>query len=394
MELASKLQEIMEGAVFRGEIAGGNLLILKNGRELLYTQTGYSDREAGKVFARDTICRIYSMTKPVTAAAAMILVERGQLDLGQSVGDILPAFRNMQVFEDGKKVSARRNILVKDLLSMTSGLSYPAMDASGQEVAKVFEQVDERLYSEEPMTTMEIMNELGKCGLAFHPGDKWMYGTSADVLGGVIERVSGVSFGEFLCRELFEPLGMKDTGFWVPQEKQHRLATVYESAPEGVRPWVTNNLGICYTQHRAPAFESGGAGLVSTIDDYAAFARMLIHGGMAEGKRILSQRTVDYMTTAKLLPWQQESLWRSWESMYGYGYGSLMRILQEPGMALLNGWKGEYGWDGWLGTYFCNSPQNGVTVLMFVQKRDSGTMPFTRMLRNTLSAELEGERVC
>ena len=394
MELASRLHRIMEAAVDRGEIAGGSLLVLKNGEQLLYTQTGYSDKEAKRVFGRDTICRIYSMTKPVTAAAAMILVERGLLDLGQSVGDILPAFSNMQVWENGKKVPARRNILVKDLLSMTSGLSYPGIDESGQEVAAVFEEVDRRLYSDDPMSTMELMERLGSCGLAFQPGDKWMYGTSADVLGGVIEQVSGMSFGAFLQRELFEPLGMKDTGFWVPPEKQYRLAKIYESTAEGVKPWVTDNLGICYTQHRAPSFESGGAGLVSTIDDYAAFARMLIRGGMAEGKRILSEQTVRFMTAAKLLPWQQESLWRSWESMYGYGYGSLMRILLEPGMALLSGWKGEYGWDGWLGTYFCNSPQNGVTVLMFIQKRDAGTLPFTRMLRNALSAALEGECVC
>ena len=394
MELISKLHKIMEEAVSRGEIAGGNLLVLSNGEELLYTQTGYADREAGRNFSRDTICRIYSMTKPVTAAAAMILVERGLLDLGQNVGDILPAFQHMKVWENGKKVPARRSILVKDLLSMTSGLSYPGMDESGQEVAAVFEEVDRRLYSNDPMTTMELMDKLGGCALAFHPGDKWMYGTSADVLGGVIEKVSGIPYGEFLHRELFEPLGMKDTGFWVPPEKQNRLAKVYESAPEGVRNWVTNNLGICYTMHRSPAFESGGAGLASTVDDYAAFARMLIHGGVANGKRILSSGTVKFMTEARLLPWQQESLWRSWESMYGYGYGSLMRILSEPGMALLNGWKGEYGWDGWLGTYFCNSPDNGITVLMFTQKRDAGTMPVTRKLRNALTSHLEGESVC
>lgn len=394
MDLTIALQAVLDDAVSVGEIAGGDLLVLKDGVELLYTQTGYADRETGRGFSRDTVCRIYSMTKPVTAVAAMILVERGLLDLGQSVGDILPSFQNMQVWENGKKVPARRNILVKDLLSMTSGLSYPGMDGSGQEVAAVFEEVDRRLYSDDPMTTMELMQRLGECALAFHPGDKWMYGTSADVLGGVIEQVSGMSFGSFLQKELFDPLGMKDTGFYVPKQKQDRLATVYESAPEGMRPYVTNNLGIAYTMHRPPAFESGGAGLVSTIDDYAAFARMLIGGGKVNGQRILSAKTVEFMTSSRLLPWQQESLWRSWESMYGYGYGSLMRIMEEPGMAVLNGWKGEYGWDGWLGTYFCNSPENGLTVLMFVQRKDAGTMPVTRKLRNVLSAHLEGGSVC
>ncbi len=394
MKLQSALGDVLKNAVVAGEIAGAGLLVLKDGQEVLYTQCGYSDREGEKPFARDTLCRAFSMSKPVTAAAAMLLMERGQLDLGQSVGDILPAFQSMQVWEKGKMVPARRNILVRDLLSMTSGLSYPGIDASGSEVAEVFSRLDTRLYSDHPMSTMELMQELGKCALAFHPGDQWMYGTSADVLGGVIEKISGVSFGEFLRREFFEPLGMKDTGFWVPPEKQHRLARVYEQTPEGVREYVTNNLGICYSQHRAPAFESGGAGLVTTIDDYAAFARMLIKGGMGPDRRLLSEQTVGYMTSARLLPWQQESLWRIWDSMAGYGYGSLMRILEQPGMAVLNGWQGEYGWDGWLGTYFCNSPQNGITFLLFTQRRDAGTMPLTRKLRNVLAAYMEGECIC
>lgn len=385
-ELSEKLHGLLERAVENQEIAGASLLVIQKGEEIVYTQAGRAAE--GRAFSRDTIARIYSMSKPITAAAAMLLVERGLLDLGQSVGDILPAYRDPQVWEDGKKVPARRNLLVKDLLNMTSGLSYPGTHESGQEVARIFEEADARLYGEDPMTTRELVDRVGKCGLEFHPGDKWMYGTSADVLGAVIAQVSGMSFGEFLQKELFGPLGMTDTGFYVPPEKQHRLAEVYERTPEGMRPWVTNNLAICYTQHRAPAFESGGAGLVSTIDDYAKFAQMLLNHGRHGEKQILAPKTVEYMTTGKLLPWQQESVWRAWESMAGYGYSNLLRILQEPGMALLNGWKGEYGWDGWLGTYFCNSPANDTTVLLFCQRRDAGTMEITRKLRNAITAEL------
>lgn len=388
-ELSGKLQNLLEQAVLDGEVAGGSVLVIRGGEEKAWAQAGFADVEKKKPFARNTIARLYSMTKPVTAAAAMILVQRGQLDLGMPVGDIIPAFRDMQVWEDGKKVPARRSLLVKDLLSMTSGLSYPGMDESGQEAARIFEEVDERLYGDKPLTTMEIAQMIGESGLAFHPGDKWMYGTSADVLGAVIESVSGMTFGQFLKEELFDPLGMADTGFFVPEEKQHRLAEVYEKTEMGVQRCVTNNLGICYTQHRAPAFESGGAGLVSTIDDYAKFAAMLL----GHGKQILKPATIQYMTKAKLTPWQQDSLWRSWESMYGYGYGSLMRILEEPGMAMLNGWKGEYGWDGWLGTYFCNSPANDTTVLMFFQRKDAGTMNITRKIRNVIAAQLEGGAV-
>ena len=382
--LQKKVQSVLYAAIDGQEIAGANVLILQNGQQICYTEAGFADREKEIPFKRDTICRIYSMTKPVTAVAAMILVQKGLLDLGQSIGDILPAYKQMFVWENGKKVPARRNIMVKDLLSMTSGLSYPGMDASGQEVAAVFEEGDRRLYSEHPMTTMELAEKIASCGLAFHPGDRWMYGTSADILGAVIEKVAGMPYGDFLQQEIFTPLGMQDTGFYVPAEKQHRLAQVYQRTADGMALMVTNNLNIPYTMHRQPAFQSGGAGLVSTIDDYAKLAQSLL----GYGPQILSKATIEAMTHAKLLPWQEESLWRSWESMAGYTYGNLCRILTEPGMALLHGWKGEYGWDGWLGTYFCNCREKDTTILMFTQRIDAGTLPITRKLRNMFMTEI------
>ena len=383
-ELTSALQAVLDRSVAAGEIAGANLLILRRGEELLYVQSGFADKEAGRPYTRDTIARLYSMSKPVTAAAAMILLQRGLLDLEQPLGELFPSFRGSVVWENGKKVPARREIVVGDLLNMTSGLPYPGTDEAGQEAAGVFEELDSRLYGENPMSTLELTDRLGACGLAFHPGDRWMYGTSADVLGAVIEKVSGQKFGAFLEENLFAPLGMVDTGFYVPAEKQHRLAQVYQQGSPDMTLYETNNLGICYTMHRAPAFESGGAGLVSTADDYAKFAAMLIRGG--DG--ILSPAAVEHMTKSRLLLWQQESLWRSWGGMAGYGYGSLMRILEEPGMAKILGWQGEYGWDGWLGCYFCNSPENGISIVMTCQRRDAGTMPVTRKVRNVLSAML------
>lgn len=383
-ELTSALQAVLDRSVAAGEIAGANLLILRHGQELAYVQSGFADLENRLPYRRDTIARLYSMSKPVTAAAAMILLQRGLLDLEQPLGELFPSFRGSVVWENGKKVPARREIVVGDLLNMTSGLPYPGTDEAGQEAAGVFEELDSRLYGENPMSTLELTERLGACGLAFHPGDRWMYGTSADVLGAVIEKVSGQKFGAFLEENLFAPLGMVDTGFYVPAEKQHRLAQVYQQGSPDMAIYETNNLGICYTMHRAPAFESGGAGLVSTADDYAKFAAMLIRGG--DG--ILSPAAVEHMTKSRLLPWQQESLWRSWGGMAGYGYGSLMRILEEPGMAKILGWQGEYGWDGWLGCYFCNSPENGISIVMTCQRRDAGTMPVTRKVRNVLSAML------
>ena len=382
--LTSAIQAVLDRSVAAGEIMGANLLVLRRGEELLYVQSGFAEKETGRPYARDTIVRLYSMSKPITAAAAMLLVQRGLLDLEQPLGELFPSYRSLMVWEKGKKVPARREIAVRDLLSMTSGLVYPGEDAAGQEAARVFEELDRRLYGEDPMSTLELTERLGGCGLAFHPGEIWRYGTSADVLGGVIEKISGQSFGAFLEENLFIPLGMTDTGFYVPEEKQHRLAQVYQQGSPEMRLYETNHLGICYAGRCAPAFESGGAGLFSTVDDYARFASMLLHGG--DG--ILSPAAVERMTKSRLLPWQQESLWRSWEGLSGFGYGGLMRILEEPGMANLLGWKGEYGWDGWLGCYFCNSPENGISIVMTCQRRDAGTMGVTRKVRNVLSAML------
>lgn len=385
MTLEMRIQDLLDRAIANGEIAGANLLVLQNGKELAYVQAGFANIEDNIPYQRDTITRLYSMTKPVTAAAAMILLEKGLLDFGQSVGDILPEFCHLQVWEDEKKIPAKRNILVKDLLNMTSGLSYPGEDSAGQCSARIFEDINSRMFTDHPVTTMEFAQRMGHSGLSFHPGQKWMYGSSADVLGAVIEAVSGMKFGEFLEKELFAPLGMSDTGFYVPEKHRNRLADVYESHKNGAKLYKTYNLGIRYEMDSPPAFESGGAGLVSTIDDYAKFARMLLEGGIYKGIRILSESSVKFLTNSKLTPWQQESVWTSWESMYGYGYSNLMRIMEEPGMALFKTWKGEYGWDGWLGCYFCNSPSNGVTILLTCQRKDAGTMVLTRYIRNIIA---------
>lgn len=387
--LAEKLNELLNQAIEKGEIAGANLLVMKDGKELAYTEAGYASVEKKQAFKRDTICRIYSMSKPVTAAAAMILVERGMLEMGQPVGDILEAFKGQKVWKNGEKVPARRSMLIKDLLCMTSGMSYGGGDPAGREVWTVLEEMDRRLYTDDAMTTMEFADKIGGCTLAFHPGEQWMYGTSADILGAVIEKVSGMRYGEFLKKEIFEPLGMKDTGFYISEDKLSRVADVYEKTSDGIRLYETNHLGIRYhVSCKPPAFESGGAGLLSTVDDYSKFATMLMQEGEFEGVRILQPSTVKFMTTGKLTPWQQESLWRSWDAMAGYTYGNLLRVMEEPGMAYFMTWKGEYGWDGWLGTYFCNSPAKKVTILMSCQRRDGGTMDVTKRIRNVLGANL------
>ncbi len=430
MSLKEKLENVMAQAVEDCEIAGMNLLAEKDGEEICYCQAGMADRERGIPMERDTILRLYSQSKPITAAAAMILMERGALDLDQPVSDFLPAFAKQSYFAEqegigeaaaggskkeqegigeaagGSKKEAKggevassmevrpvmQPMRVYDLLRMTSGLVYPdETTAAGRQAAVVFEEMDRRLYTKDAMTTKEAADKLAECTLAFEPGSSWRYGTSADVLGAVIEAASGQRFGEFLEKELFGPLGMKDTAFWVPREKQSRLAETYETVTENGKKTLLryegNNLAVCNRMQNPPAFESGGAGLSSTLDDYMRFARMLLQEGTLNGARILKPATVRYMTGAELMEYQQ-SAFNHWIGLEGFSYGNLMRICKRPMQAGIFAAEGEYGWDGWLGTYFANFPKEKLTILMGIQKRDAGTFALTRKLRNLLVAEV------
>lgn len=388
-----RLGEILEESVSRQEIAGGNLCVIHKGQELYYAQAGFADIAKGRKMQRDTIVRLYSMSKPITAAAVMLLVERGIVDLWDPVEKYIPEFANMMVTADRTvdmgAVKAKRSVTVKDCMNMTSGLPYGCdPDPSSRDVGKVFDELDRRLYSDNPMTTVELAKRLGGCRLDFQPGEGWRYGTSADVLGAVVEVASGMRFGEFLEKEFFEPLGMKDTGFSVPDSKKDRLAVVYESTPNGLVEFHGNHLGICNHMNTKIAFESGGAGLVSTLEDYWRFTQMLMQKGSFAGKEILAPRTVEYLTSCHLQP-QQQFMMKDWENLYGFSYGNLMRVLVDPSLTILNGSIGEYGWDGWLGPYFANMPQDDTTFLMMVQRKDSGTFTLTRKLRNALAAAFE-----
>lgn len=420
MTLKEKLTTTMEQAVDNCEVAGVNVLVEQNGEELCYCQAGKADVEENRPMNRDTIFRLYSQSKPIAAAAAMILMERGELDLCQPVSDFLPSFakqyycteegttgaaaaggqqkEEVKPGEDGRVSSPTeikpvlQPMRVFDLLRMTSGLVYPDdVTEAGRQTAAVFEEMDRRLYTEQAMTTREVADALAGCTLAFEPGSSWRYGTSADVLGAVVEVISGMKFGDFLEKELFKPLGMKDTAFWVPQEKQGRLAAAYETVVgkdgDSLLRYEGNNLAIRNGMDKPPAFESGGAGLASTLDDYMRFARMLMQGGTLDGVQILKPATVRYMTGGDLMEAQQIAF-EKWIGLEGFSYGNLMRVCKKPGRTSFIAREGEYGWDGWLGLYFANFPKEKMTFLMGTQKKDAGTFALTRKLRNLVLSEL------
>ena len=323
-----------------------------------------ADEARGIKWTEDTIVRLYSMTKPITAAAAMILLDRGKLDLDDKVSCFLPGFKDQKVWTEDGLVPVKNEVTIRHLLNMTSGLCYPDdYFPAGAEMSKLYSRLDEQYRNGSPADTLTYANLIGQQPLAFQPGEKWLYGTSADILGAVIEVVSGEKLGEFLRKELFEPLGMTDTDFYVPEEKLCRFAENYEWKDGKLVPCEWQHLGLTYLCRKKPEFESGGAGLCSTMKDYAAFATMLLNGGTYRGRRIISRNAVNFLTTAQLSDKQAAAI--DWESMQGYSYGNLMRICKEDSGISIH--KGEYGWDGWLGCFFCNDPEKRYTFMYFVQ---------------------------
>ena len=383
-ETKKQLWQIMNQAVEDNQIAGMNMMVVKDGQEEVYLECGYADKAAEKKLKRDTIFRLFSMTKPVTAAAVMLLFERGIIDLADPVSKYIPGFADQMVSVPGGLAPVWHNVTIYHLLSMTGGLTYGGNSSAAEYAAgNVFEEVHKRLDTEHPVTTLEFADRIGKCPLEFQPGERWKYGVSADILAAVVEKASGLKYGEFLKKEFFEPLGMKDTGFFVPGEKLDRLAVTYEQTDGEIKEYRENSLGIRFAMDVPPAYEAGGAGLVSTIDDYSRFAAMLLNKGNFHGKQILKPGTVEYMTSHRLTGCQQDWFDKWWE-MNGYSYGNLMRVMTDSWKAPFAASEGEYGWDGWLGCYFANLPKENMTILMMMQKKDAGTFDLTRKLRNVM----------
>lgn len=382
------MDKLMGQEVTEGRVKGASALVLHRGREIYYNAFGFADAERGTPMQRDTIIHLYSMTKPITAAAVMILAERGDLDVWDAVSGYLPAFKEPKVWSEEKQCEfpAEREITVWDLLNMTSGIPYPDPNhESGRRMDKAVKELVKRREQGETVDTQEFLSRIAAVPLCFQPGEQWMYGFSADVLGGIVEVVSGKKFSQFLKEELFEPLEMADTGFFVPKDKLHRFAQYYDLTPQGeLKVHTGSHLGEYYGED--VAFESGGAGLVSTLDDYSHFASMLVNKGKYKDKQILGRKTVEFMTQNRLTDNQRKSL--IWDSVKGYGYGCLMRVLIDQGQAGFNGSLGEFGWDGWTGNYVTMDFSEELVFLYFIQRCGAGTTPTVRKLKTVTYSAL------
>lgn len=388
----SQLTRILNQYVDEGEVAGASLLVTLGGREYYSGCAGKADLEHGIAMRKNTLFRLYSLTKPIVATAMMMLVERGEVDLWDEVARYLPGFKHQRVCRpDGQTEPANRPVTVYDLLSMTSGLVYDGDTPAGQQTAALFDEVKQGWQSDPrgTMSTVEFANRVGEIPLAFQPGSSWHYGVSADVIGAIVEVASGQTLGSFLEHELFEPLGMNDTGFYVKPSDLDRLAVPYAFTPgQPLTQYRDVGLGLVNVPSLPPRFESGGAGLISSIEDYVRFGNMLLRKGRCEGGRVLMDRTVDYMC-APQVPSLCERALEPWDaSLIGYGYNCCMRIMTHPSRSTAFGSRGSFGWDGWMGCYFEADPTIDLCFVLMLQRAESGCFSLTRKLKNVLYAQL------
>src|SRR5262245_648833 len=369
-----RLRKSMTGYVERGEVPGIVTGVCQHG-EIHVDAVGNKSLDGPDPVRRDTIFRIASMSKPITAAATMILAEEGKLRLSDAVEQWLPELADRKVLGRidaplDETVPAQRPITVRDLLTFTMGFgllftptgAYPILKAASAQ--QILEPPPRRQVRLDPD---EWIRRLGTLPLMYQPGERWLYGTGSDVLSVLIARVSGQLLETFLRERIFEPLGMKDTGFSVPADKLDRLASCYIHNPASGILEIFD--GIQESQWgRPPTFPSGADGLVSTIDDYLAFGQMLLNHGRHGSERILSRFTVEAMTTDQLTSAQKAAsslpVLPGFFDTHGWGFGVSM-VRRRDDIASV---PGRYGWDGSLGTSWFSDPKENLVGIVLTQR--------------------------
>ena len=367
---------IIDRAIAEHEETGAAFVLTRDGNTVHEYAAGFADVETGKGFGTDTICRAFSCSKIATSVAALGLMERGRLDTSWELSRFFPEFGKPYYIRNGEKLPSPP-IKIRDLLNMTSGIPYPGDEREGGEgMSALWGRLDRSIREGKPLTTQEFAREAGSQPLMFPAGEQWMYGSSADILGAVIEKAADMRLSEYMKKYIFDPLGMEDTAFYVPPEKRDRLAVLYENAGENPKKSEWVNLAV-YDCDSPPAFESGGAGLFSTASDYAKLGAALSCGGGG----ILSANTVSFMHENGLSDEQRRTY--DWDSVRGFGYANFVRIMEDRNRAGLFAGKGAFGWDGWTGTFLLCDENVKTSITLFLQRCGAGT---SQLSRNTVNA--------
>ena len=356
----------VEQDVQAGIVPGAVLLVARDGQVLYRKAVGRQDPTGSAPMTMDSIFRVYSMTKPIVSVAAMSLIEEGRMSLGDPVSRHLPQLTKLQVGvekpgADGKpvleRVPSQRDMTVHDLLRHMSGLTYGAFGRS-----MVKDEYNKAGVSpggpDIDYDNAELVKRVAQLPLAYQPGSTWEYSISTDILGALVEKVAGAPLDEVLRQRVLGPLKMKDTAFWVPADKQGRIAEPFAMDPDNKQQAV-KLLDI----RRAPKLLAGGAGLVSTADDYARLAQMLANGGTLDGARILSRQSVQWMTSDHT----NSVRGPAYSPGPGYGFGLGVAVRLDNGQSILPGNKGDFHWGGYAGTFWWHDPAERLVAVWMIQ---------------------------
>ncbi|PIU07886.1 MAG: serine hydrolase [Methylobacterium sp. CG08_land_8_20_14_0_20_71_15] len=373
----------MRRLVDEGRLAGLSVAVERRGRLGFFRAHGRSDLARGRPFADDTIVRIYSMTKPLTSVAVMMLYEEGRFQLDDPVTRLLPEFAGMRVLTGGNRARpetepARREITIRDLLTHTAGLTYGFMEATLADEIYRREGID---FHRRDASLAEVVERLAGLPLLAQPGEEWNYSVATDVLGHLVAVVSGIDFASFLRERVIGPLGMADTDFHVPADKLPRFAANYIYDRERRLKLYDDSVETAYAS--PPAIASGGGGLVSTAADYLRFCRFLLNGGQLDGVRLLGRKSVALML-ANHLPGDLAAMGtpRFAESSYsGIGFGLGVSVMLDPARAQILGSPGEAAWGGVASTAFWIDPAEDLSVVLLTQLVPSSALPIRRELR-------------
>lgn len=378
-----RVRDWMRLQVEQKRLAGLSVLVARRGQRAFFETCGQADMASGRPLAEDTIFRIYSMTKPLTSVAIMMLYEEGRFQLDDPIARFLPAFADMRVYVAGSRgafqsVPAARPITFRDLLTHTSGLTYGFMEA--HPIDGMYREAGIDFQTAET-SLADLVGRVAAFPLLSQPGSAWNYSIATDVLGYLVEVISGRPFDEFLRERVIRPLGMVDTDFHVHAGKEQRLAANHGRSGSGALKLIDDPEKSRYLKPRAVC--SGGGGLVSTASDYARFCQMMLNMGELDGVRLLGRKTVELMTSNHL-PGDMAAMGqpRFSESTYtGIGFGLGFSVMLDPARAEIVGTPGEYAWGGAASTAFWIDPKEEMYVILLTQLMPSSTWPLRRELR-------------
>jgi CubicO group peptidase (beta-lactamase class C family) len=382
---------LAEKYIATGKLPCAQVQVLRKGEVVHEAVMGQADRERQVALTRDAVYRIYSMTKPITSLAFMMLVEEGKVALDDPVTRFIPEWKNLGVYSAGTgpwvTTPTARPMQMVDLLRHTSGLTYGFQMRTNVDAAYRTLKVADRDRS---LDVTRFVDELSRLPLEFSPGDAWNYSISTDVLGVLIERITGNPFQEELKSRIFDPLQMHETSFVVREDQAERFAACYLPTPQGGMNLLDDPKKSAFL--KSPTFYSGGGGLVSTADDYMKFCRMLLAGGQANGHRLISPSTLRLMT-ANHLPGGKDltALSRSLFSEStnaGVGFGLGFAVVFDPVRAMVPSSPGEYYWGGAASTAFWIDPVEDIAVVFMTQLLGSSTYPVRRELRTLVYSAL------